>query len=129
MESSKIERISAVFFVIAMFGFIGYHSVTKSKDLLENGVVTEGEIVDGYYSGGKFYIKYIFFVGEKRFESERRVAVFKCDDGSTSCIGKKVKVFYSEKNPKNSDINLGKYNKYKRGKRLYEFFEDSPSTR
>ncbi|WP_299122592.1 hypothetical protein [uncultured Tenacibaculum sp.] len=128
MESTELDRISGKLFVILILGFIGYHSVTKSNDLIDNGVVTEGEIIGGHYIGGKFYIKYVFFVEEKKIIGEKRVTPFKCDDGSKCCIGKKVKVFYSTKNPENSDINLGKYNKYKVGKRLYEFFHESPAT-
>ncbi|CAM1363038.1 hypothetical protein [Tenacibaculum xiamenense] len=130
MESiiEKLDRILGVTAALCLLVFIVYHSISTSNDLIDNGVVTKGKIFDGHYVGGKFYIKYYFYVANKKYVNERRVSTFVCDDGTKCCIGKEVKVFYSKKNPENSDVNLGKYNKYKMGKKLYEFYRDSPAT-
>lgn len=120
----KKDSILGLIFALGLIGFISYDSLKKSNDINEKGIITQGKIIDEYFVGGKHYIKYEFYVNNKKYTGEDKVAIFKCDDGSICCVGNKFNIRYAKNNPNNSDIDLGKYNKYKTRTKLYKFFEN-----
>ncbi|WP_299158441.1 hypothetical protein [uncultured Tenacibaculum sp.] len=100
------------------------YSISKAKELSSNGVKTEAKIVKYYRDGGKLYIRYVFFVNRKKISNETRVLSFKCDNGVKGCVGEKFKVIYSPDDPSNNNIDLGKYNKYKFGTKIFELIKE-----
>lgn len=108
-----------VAFIIILFVIL--FNFYKEKDLSDNKVFSKAKIIDYFNVGGKKHIKYMFYVNKKRFLGETKVYPFKCDNGIGGCVGEKFKVRYSSKDPNNSEIDLGKYNKFRPNRiRLFE---------
>ena len=108
----KQDKTIVVVIFLAILSMIVY-SYSRSKEIRDYGVKTEATIIDFYKGGGKYYIKYVFYVKNKKYVGETRSAFFKCDNGVEGCVGKKFIVTYSSINPSNNEIDLGKYNKYR----------------
>ncbi len=111
------------FLSITLLAVLIFLSIKRNVDIANNGLRTKGKIVDEYYIGGKHYVKYIFFVNNRRYSGEEKVSKFKCDNGSVCCIGSVFTVIYEENDPSNCDIDLGKYNKYKSRTKVYPIFK------
>lgn len=108
-EQGNIVVVIVFLIILAML----IYSSSRSEELVNYGVKTEATVVDFYRVGGKYYIKYVFYVKDKKYEGETRSAFFKCDNGIKGCIGEKFTVTYSRINPTNNEIDLKKYNKYR----------------
>ena len=106
------DKFAFVLVIVILLGILG-HSFFEEKELSENKAYGKAKIIDYYNVGGKKYIKYIFYVGKKRYFGEKRVYSFKCSNGSKGCVGEKFKVIYSSSDPENNEIDLGKYNKFR----------------
>jgi len=119
----KNDNLIGLILAFAIITFSIYHSINKTNDIIKNGIKTQAKIIDEYYIGGKHYIQYEFFVGKKKYTGEEKTAKFKCNDGTLCCVGKNFVVTYSSKNPNNSFIDLGKYNKYKSRTNLYDILK------
>ncbi|WP_272149962.1 hypothetical protein [Tenacibaculum aiptasiae] len=103
------DKIGLIFVFIA-FALVVWCIISKEKELAENKKYSQAKIIDYYNIGGKKYIKYVFFVNNKKYIGEKHVYSFKCDNGVDGCVGQKFKVVYSSKDPDNNEIHLGKYN-------------------
>ncbi|WP_299122051.1 hypothetical protein [uncultured Tenacibaculum sp.] len=106
MNKDKIAMIFGIF-VLAL---VVWRVISKEKELAENKMYGEAKIIDYYNVGGKKYIKYVFFVNNKKYVGKKNVFSFKCDNGVDGCVGQKFQVIYSSKDPDNNEIHLGKYN-------------------
>ncbi|WP_397447826.1 hypothetical protein [Polaribacter sp. R77954] len=109
MNKDKIGII-VIFTIIISIVIYGF---SREKELSELGIHTNGKITEYFYVGAKNYVKYTFKVGNKNYYGEQRVYPFKCENGIYGCVGKEFEIIYSSENPKNNEINLGEYNKYK----------------
>ena len=87
---------------------------TRNKnDLAQNMRVTKGIVIDFYYSNFAYIIEYEYIVDGNTYTNKENLNYFNCDDGTPGCKGKEFTVKYSSKNPKNSIIDLGKFNNKK----------------
>jgi len=111
MEKNKIL---AIFSVCALILILYFREYSKQTDIKNNTKITSGRLLElrSKYKAS-FALIYEYYVDEKRYTSSVGISPFKCDDGRKNCIGKKFTVYYSSKNPENSRIDLGKYEKYK----------------
>lgn len=85
----------------------------KHNEILENKKETIGVITKYQYSNYVYSLYYEFLVDNIKYKNAISVKFFKCDDGTKGCKGKEFPVYYSSKDPNNSMIDLGKYNKFK----------------
>lgn len=103
------------FLILSIIIISFFYNSDKKKELKKNLVYTECRVIDFvYYGKTNYYLKYIFFVDGFKFTGEVITSYFKCSDESEGCIGKKFRVGYSKINPKNNEIDLEVYNKYKK---------------
>lgn len=108
----KEERKKTILFTVMgliLLAVVLKNSFTK-KDLYENLSITEGIVTDYSFNNNNYILKYEYTVNNVVYRSTEVTDFFKCDDGTPGCKGKKFQVEYSSQNPKNSVINLGKYN-------------------
>lgn len=117
MNRDQIATLVAFLFLIFTVLYFTY----RDKELVNTKVEAKAKVIDYYKAGGKYYLKYSFRVKNKKYVSECNVYPFKCENGVDGCIGEEFKIIYSRLDPSNNDINLGRYNTYKRGKRIYKF--------
>ncbi|GGG48622.1 hypothetical protein GCM10011414_17980 [Croceivirga lutea] len=109
------EKKKTVFFIalgIFILGGVIYNSMMK-EDLYKNKATVQGEITDFSFSNNNYLVEYKYTVDGKIYRNAESTDYFKCDDGTPGCKGKKFTVEYSSKNPKNSKINLGRFNNKK----------------
>jgi hypothetical protein len=111
MRKNKILIIAGVIIILSI---LFYKQYSKQIDIKNNRELTEGEIIklEGAYKA-RYRLVYSYFVDGVNYTGKVRVTPFKCDNGKDYCIGKEFPVHYSSKNPQNSRIDLGKYEKYK----------------
>ena len=104
-----------VLIIILIISFLAYRGVSKDLEIKNNKMTTIGKIVKLQPSvKARFYIEYSYIVKGKKYRNTVRVHNdFKCDSGVKYCVGEEFTVYYSSKNPENSRINLGKYEKFK----------------
>ncbi|WP_298782712.1 DUF3592 domain-containing protein [uncultured Polaribacter sp.] len=104
-----------VLIIIIIVSALLYRSINKELEIMNNKMTTIGKIIrlqPGFKA--RFYIEYTYIVKGKKYKGTVRVSSnLKCDNGIKYCIGEEFKVSYSSKNPENSRIHLGKYEKYK----------------
>lgn len=110
----KKNKLFAIIVLALFFVFIILREYKKKTDLQDNQKQTIGKVlnlISNYQA--RYTLTYEYFVNGKRFTGRVGVSPFKCDDGKKACIGHEFKVYYSSKTPKNSRIDLGKYEKFK----------------
>lgn len=91
------------------YNYLNDSSVSKYR------TETIGKIVDFKKGSRSDYILYYeYFVDNKKYTGSVGTTYFKCKGGEDGCIGESLKVFYSSKEPKYSQVNLGINEKYKR---------------
>ncbi|MFI2742493.1 hypothetical protein ACG2LH_07115 [Zhouia sp. PK063] len=100
-------------FIVIIY-FISKH-YRDSYFIEKDGVVTSGKVIKFTTStASKHSIVYEYYVDGKRYESSTSCSYFISDEtGKEGCVGSKFPVKYSKSHPSSSQIDLGKYNKYK----------------
>lgn len=112
-----------IFFVIICLIIIIFtiERVYDQWELQKNSEFTEGKITDiSYERRGKYYLHYEFFVKGKRYTGKTLTQVFGCFKKKNKCIGNQYSVAYSNQNPDNNDIGLGKDEEYKATIRFFK---------
>lgn len=109
----KNKTIIRLFLFVFLF-FVISLNVYKQYDIKKNSKNSIGKIIKFEKSGkSNFNLIYEYFVDGNRYTGQTGIDPFICDDGTKNAIGKQFKVYYSSKNPENSRIDLGKYEKFK----------------
>jgi hypothetical protein len=88
------------------------------KNKITNKIIKEdrkviGKVFRFQYSNYNYILHYEYVVGGIRYEKSVSTSFFKCNDGKDGCVDKEFVIYYSSKEPNNSIIDLGQYNKYK----------------
>jgi len=111
MEKKKIYIVIGI---AILFAFLFFREYSRQLDIKTNSIATTGKIIEfrSNYQA-RYTLVYEYYVEEKRYTGAIGITPFNCDDGKNACIGHEFTVYYSSKNPKNSRIDLGKYEKYK----------------
>ena len=93
--------------------FLLKHYIVET-DIKNNTKKTKGTITKlmKLYQA-RYSLSYEYKVNGEKYSGQTGINPFKCEDGTENCIGKEFDVYYSSKNPENSRINLGKYEKFK----------------
>lgn len=112
MSEKKKKIIILGIFVIFIISGIIYNTIQK-RELYENLMLTKGTVVDFTFSNNNYMLQYKYVVSGKVYRNTESMDYFRCLDGTPGCKGKKFVVKYSSKNPNNSKIDLGKFNKHK----------------
>jgi hypothetical protein len=111
MKKSKywLVGLFALVFLILLL------TVYKDYELSRNKAATEGTIVNFEHDNLTYYsVKYEYWVDGKKYVGSCGVdGDLSCDDNK-GCIGELFTVYYSLKNPSNSKIDLGRFEKYKK---------------
>ena len=98
---------------IVVIGITIYH-YKKDSSVSKYRTETTGKIIDFHRKKDFDYsLKYEYSVNGKKYTGSVGTGFFKCEDGTKGCIGKEIRVFYSSKKPKYSQVHLGKYEKHK----------------
>lgn len=101
------------FILLIVFGV--YRNSIKNDELENRGLITEGVIVEFKNIHMSTYkIVYKFNVNHVDYRGDCRVDYFECADKTKGCVGKKFKIVYSKSNPEINEIDLGKYNRFKK---------------
>lgn len=116
---NKIRVIKIIFFVLIVSPVVVY-TLFKEKNLQENSAKAQAKIIEFRTVGGKYYVKYIFYVNGKKYDGEVRTNFFKCDNGVKGCVGERFTAIYSKIDPTNNEIDMGKYNENKLRTRVYK---------
>jgi hypothetical protein len=85
----------------------------NQTDLKNNGQYTKGKVVDFHFSNNEYILEYEYTVEGEVYSSKTSIHYFECPNGVPGCLGNEYTVFYSSKNPWNSRIDLGEYDKLK----------------
>ncbi|MBU2940474.1 hypothetical protein KO494_13080 [Lacinutrix sp. C3R15] len=114
MNKNKITAILIIVAICVLYYFFNYK---QKREVIDFGVSTNTKIINySYGSQGKNWVTYKYSVDGIEYEGQEAVSSFKCDEEDNNkkgCVGMTFKVVYSKRNPEISEINLGKYNKYK----------------
>lgn len=113
MIKLKEQKKSLIIFsaVIAIVTIVGVtFNTLKKNDLYQNSEYTKGSVIDFHFNNNSYIIKYSYIVDGTIYTNEESIDYFKCPDGTPGCKGKEFTVRYSTKNPKNSEIDLGRFN-------------------
>lgn len=111
MEKKKIYIVIGIAILFTLLFFRDYKN---ELDIKNKKKTTTGKIIEFREHYQAWYsIVYEYVVDNKTYEGHTGVNFFKNDNGKTGAVGDEFVVYYSSKNPKNSRIDLGKYEKYK----------------
>jgi hypothetical protein len=118
MDRNKLLPLIGLILLFSIFILKQY---LKDTDIKNNELHTKGKVVKllTKYRAG-YSLIYEYYVNNIKYISSVGVDSFNCDDGTKCCIGSEFNIYYSSKNPENSRIDLGKYEKYKT---TVEFFK------
>jgi len=106
------DKIAAIVIIGALIWAIGY-GYLNSKDIDDNRTFTKGEITGiKHIRKSKYLIEYKYSVEGKKFNGTVGVNYFDCTT-ENNCIGYKIDVFFSSKNPENSQAFLKKYDEHR----------------
>jgi len=113
-SQKRISDIATLIVIgILIIGVLNYH-YKKDSSVAEYKTETIGEITDYRHRKDFSYsLKYEYYVDGKKYEGSVGTGFFKCEDGTKGCVGNEVKVYYSSKEPKYSQVNLGEYEEHK----------------
>jgi hypothetical protein len=100
--------------VLLIIAIIFFSELYKKNDINQNEKSTTGKVKEfrKHYQA-RYSIVYEYSVKDITYTGHASVSSFKCDDGKKGCVGSEFMVYYSSKNPTNSRIDLGKYEKYR----------------
>lgn len=85
----------------------------KNKDVDENRTFTTGKIIGlRHLKKSSYSLEYEYYVDGKKLLGTVLTNHFKCDN-ENKCIGYEIDVFFSSKNPENSQAYLKKFDKYR----------------
>lgn len=97
---------------IAIIGTTAYHLV-KDYSIKKNRKHVVGNIKGfEHINKARYSIDYEYILDNKKYHGTVGVNYFNCFKNK-DCIGYEVDVYYSSKNPKFSQVDLRKYEKYK----------------
>ena len=109
-QKNLFIAIGLIIFLFFLF-FIQYKD---ERDLEINKKMTKGKIIKlSRKYQARYGLVYEYYVKNIRYTGNVGISPFICDDGTKNCIGQEFPVYYSSKNPENSRIDLGNYEKYK----------------
>ncbi|MDB2555598.1 hypothetical protein N9X55_02520 [Flavobacteriaceae bacterium] len=111
---SKTQNTILAIGLISLCLWLLIRAIYIQVDVKNNKEVTTGKIIKltrGYQA--RYGLIYEYNIEGKRYTGQIGIDPFLCDDGTKNCVGKEFVVYYSSKNPENSRIDLGKYEKYK----------------
>ena len=113
MKKKLQNRILAIG-LISLCLWLLARSIYIQIDVKNNKEVTQGKIIKFIREyQARYGLKYEYYIDGVRYTGQIGIDPFECDDGTKNCIGKEFTVYYSSKNPENSRIDLGKYEKHK----------------
>lgn len=110
----KKDKLYIFIGLVLFFGFMFFRTYNSQLDIKKNEVTTTGKIIElfGKYQS-RYGLLYEYYVNGKKYEGSVGITPFDCENGKKACVGSEFTVYYSSKNPENSRIDLGKYEKYK----------------
>jgi hypothetical protein len=114
ISEKKASDIGTLIIIgIIIIGILIYH-YRKDSSVTEYKTETVGKITDFRHRKDFSYsLKYEYYVDGIKYEGSVGTGFFKCADGTKGCVGKEVTVFYSSKEPKYSQVDLGEYEEHK----------------
>lgn len=114
MNKTNIILLASAIIICTLYYFFNYK---PRKELVDYGRTTNALIVNySYGSHGKNWITYKYSVNGIEYKGQCAVSSFRCDEENNirkGCVGMTFKVVYSTRQPKISEISLGRYNKFK----------------
>jgi hypothetical protein len=110
-QKKSLVLLLIVLIIVTIGGMI--YNTNKKSDLYQNLQYTKGIVVDFSFNNNSYILKYEYEVDGITYTNKESTDYFKCNDGVPGCMGKEFTIRYSSKNPKNSIIDLGKYNSKK----------------
>ena len=118
-ESKIREKIFKVIMILIFLGF-GFLTFNESYDLKSNCKFTKG-VVKGfeYKRYGKYSLTYNFYVNGRKHTGSTVTHSFNCLKNK-ACLGNEFLIAYSDKDPDNNDIYLGKFERYKASVKFFD---------
>jgi hypothetical protein len=111
-EETIREKIFGAFMILFFLG-IGFICFKEEYKLKSNCKFTKGVVkAFKYQRHGKYSLVYNFYVNERKYTGKTVTHSFNCLKNK-SCLGNEFLIAYSDKDPTNNEIYLGKFEKYK----------------
>ncbi|BFP43219.1 hypothetical protein FGF1_40640 [Flavobacteriaceae bacterium GF1] len=111
-NAKKVDKITFVI-LVAVLVYVTIFHLIKNKSVADNRTHTIGKITKlKHIKKSSYSLKYTYLVNGKRYNGSCGVRYFECSN-ENYCIGSEIDVFYSSREPKYSQVDLRKFEKFK----------------
>jgi len=113
------KKIFGVLIILFFLG-MGFISSKGEYELKSNCKFTKG-VVKGfeYKRYGKYSLTYNFYVNGRKYTGKTATHSFNCLKNK-ACLGKEFLIAYSDKDPENNEIYLGRFERHKASVKFFD---------